>query len=83
MLGVGSCITTGTVALLFDHVDAVEINPVVLDNLHRMSRYNFELSSRKNTTLFVDDAIHFVRVHPETYSLIITTGTSPRDFSSA
>ncbi len=83
VLGVGSGITTGTVALLFDHVDAVEINPVVLDNLHRMSRYNFDLTSRKNTTLFVDDAIHFVRVHPDTYSLIITTVTSPRYFSSA
>lgn len=83
VLGVGSGITTGTVALLFDHVDAVEINPVVLDNLHRMSRYNFDLSSRKNITLFVDDAIHFVRVHQETYSLIITTVTSPRYFSSA
>jgi len=83
VLGVGSGITTGTVALLFDHVDAVEINPVVLDNLHRMSRYNVDLSSRKNTTLFVDDAIHFVRVHQETYSLIITTVTSPRYFSSA
>ncbi len=83
VLGVGSGITTGTVALLFDHVDAVEINPVVLQNLHRMSAYNFDLPSRTNATLFVDDAIHYVRVHPEQYSLIISTVTSPRYFSSA
>lgn len=83
VLGVGSGITTGTVALLFDHVDAVEINPVVLQNLHRMSSYNFDLTSRKNATLSVDDGIHYIRVSPERYSLIISTVTSPRYFSSA
>lgn len=82
VLGVGSGITTGTLAMLFDHVDAVEINPVVLQNLHRMSAYNFDLVSRPNARLVVDDGIHFTRVTPESYSLIISTVTSPRYFSS-
>jgi len=83
VLGVGSGITTGTLALLFDHVDGVEINPVVLENLHRMSAYNFDLVSRANARLIVDDGIHFAKLSPERYSLIVSTLTSPRYFSSS
>jgi len=83
VLGIGSGITTGTVAQLFDHVDAVEINPVVIQNLGRMSAFNFDLPSRANANLVVDDGVHFARRTNEKYSLIISTLTSPRYFSAS
>jgi spermidine synthase/Tfp pilus assembly protein PilF len=83
VLGVGSGATAGTVGLLFDHTDAVEINPLVLKNLSRMSKYNFAIEANPRVTLFLDDAMHFTKVSNNTYSLIINTVTSPLYFSSS
>ena len=55
VLGMGSGGTAGTVALLFEQTDVVEINKVVLDNLHRMAEYNFEIESRPNIDIVHDD----------------------------
>ena len=83
VLGLGSGITGGTVALLFDRVDAVEINPVVVENLFRMAEYNFDIQSRGNVNIVVDDGIHFAKVSKKKYSLIINTVTTPLYFSSS
>jgi predicted membrane-bound spermidine synthase len=83
VLGLGSGITAGTVALLFDEVDAVEINPVVVANQWRMARYNFNIERRRNVNIITDDGIHFVKTTPRRYSLILNTVTSPIYFSSS
>ena len=61
VLGVGSGATAGTVGLLFDQTEAVEINPVVLENLYRMADDNFQIESRPQVKLILDDAIHFTK----------------------
>lgn len=83
VLGLGSGATGGTVALLFDRVDAVEINPVVIQNLFRMAEFNFAIHSRPNVNVIVDDGLHFTKVAKEKYSLVINTVTTPLYFSSA
>jgi len=83
VLGVGSGATAGTTGLLFDHVDAVEINPVVLDNLHRMDEFSFEIRKNPRVRIIQDDAIHFTKSSAESYSLIINTVTTPLYFSSS
>jgi len=83
VLGLGSGATGGTVALLFDRTDAVEINPVVVQNLHRMAEYNFDVQSRRGVQIFIDDGIHFAKSSIKQYSLIINTVTSPLYFSSS
>lgn len=83
VLGVGSGATCGTVARLFDQVDGVEINPVVLQNLFRMAEYNFDLAARTNAHFVLDDAIRFTKVCQERYPLIINTVTAPIYFSSS
>jgi predicted membrane-bound spermidine synthase/tetratricopeptide (TPR) repeat protein len=83
VLGVGSGATASTVGLLFREVDAVEINPVVLDNLWRLARYNFELPAMKNVRLICDDAIHYLKRHNQRYSLVLNTVTTPLYFSSS
>jgi len=83
VLGVGSGATAGTVGRLFDKTDAVEINQAVLENLYRMSKYNFDIENNPRVTITHDDAIHYTRVHNEQYSLIINTVTTPLYFSSS
>lgn len=83
VLGVGSGATCGTVTRLFDQVDGVEINPVVLQNLHRMSEYNFNITTRTNVHFILDDGIHFTKVSQQQYPLIINTVTAPIYFSSS
>ena len=43
--------------LIFDETDAVEINRVILDNLHRMSEYNFDMQHRPRINIVYDDGI--------------------------
>ena len=83
VLGVGSGGTAGTVGLLFDHTEAVEINPVVLENLYRMADDNFQIQSRPRVQLILDDAIHFTKASQKQYSLILNTVTTPLYFSSS
>src|SRR4051812_46283311 len=83
VLGVGSGATCGTAARLFEKVDAVEINPVVLKNFYRMREHNFNLASRTNVQFFLDDGVHFTKTCREKYPLIINTVTAPIYFSSS
>jgi predicted membrane-bound spermidine synthase len=83
VLGVGSGATAGTVGLLFDRTDAVEINRAVLDHQARMEEYNFDVLHQPTVNLIHDDGIHFIKTSPKQYSLILNTVTSPLYFSSA
>ena len=83
VLGVGRGATAGAAALAFDHVDAVEINPVVLENLDRMEEHNFRITQRMNVRFILDDGIHHIKTNTQRYPIIINTVTSPRYFSSA
>lgn len=83
VLGLGSGATGGAIALLFDNVDAVEINPVVLQNLHRMAEWNFDLHTRPQLHATLDDAIHYTKTATAHYSLIHSSVTTPLYFSSS
>jgi spermidine synthase len=83
VLGVGSGATAGVVGQLFEHTDAVEISRPVLENLHRMAQYNFDIDHRPEVTIVQDDAVRFVKNSPKQYSLILNTATTPRYFSSS
>ena len=69
--------------LLFERTDAVEINRVILDNLHRMKAHNFDIFDQPDTQLIHGDGIRFVRTVDRQYSLILNTVTSPLYFSSS
>ncbi len=83
VLGTGSGGTAGTVGLLFDETDTVEINPVVLKNLHRMAEYNFNIVNQPSVNIINDDAMRFTKLADKKYALIINTVTSPLYFSSS
>jgi len=83
VLGVGSGATAGTVGLLFDQVEAVEISKIILDTLPKLREFNFDLEHMPNVNLIHDDALHAVKVAEGNYSLILNTVTSPLFFSSS
>jgi tetratricopeptide (TPR) repeat protein/MFS family permease len=83
VLGMGSGASAGAVSLIFAHTDVVEINRVVLDNLHRMAAYNFDIENRPGVTIIHDDGIHHIKTTPRRYSLILNTVTTPLYFSSS
>ncbi len=83
LLGTGSGASAGTVDLLFEHTDAVEINPLVISNLPRMAEYNFRVYESPRVNFIEDDGIHYIKTSKKQYSLILNTVTSPHYFSSA
>ena len=83
VLGVGTGATAGVVGLLFDHTDAVEISQPVLENLHRMAEYNFDIEHQPKVTIVHDDGVRFIKTSAKQYSLILNTATTPRYFSSS
>jgi predicted membrane-bound spermidine synthase/Flp pilus assembly protein TadD len=83
VLGMGSGASAGAVSLIFTHTDVVEINQVVLDNLHRMAQYNFDIQNRPGVTIIHDDGIHHIKTTPKRYSFILNTATTPLYFSSS
>ena len=83
VLGLGSGVSAGTVGLLFDKSTAIEINPAVVENLHQMSKWNFDIERNPRVSIALDDGIHFLKTSTERYSMILNTVTSPLYFSSS
>jgi spermidine synthase len=83
VLGVGTGMTAGTVALLYDRVTAVEINPAMLELLPRWREHNFDFHARKNATLVMDDGLSFLARKGEKYDAILNTINGPLYFSSS
>ena len=55
----------------------------MLQNLHEMAVYNFDIENRPNVNIIHDDGIHHVKTTPKRYSLILNTVTTPQYFSSS
>jgi spermidine synthase len=83
VLGVGTGMTAGTVALLFDKLTAVEINPAMLELLPRWREHNFNLHQRPNASLVLDDGLSYMARPGERYDAILNTVNGPLYFSSS
>jgi spermidine synthase len=82
-VGLGSGSTAGLLAQLFDHVDGVEISPLVVQNLPRMARWNFRVYERPNVHIVLDDGMHALKRGGPKYSLIVNTVNTPLYFSAS
>ena len=83
VLGLGSGATAGTVAELFQSVEAVEISPLILDKQPLFRAYSFDIMAKENVHVYCDDGFRFLKVTPKKYDLILNTVTSPLYFSSS
>lgn len=69
----GSGITCGTLGVGgFEHVDAVEISPEVLDAGHYFEDLNFNVLEMDNVQIYVDDARNFLIRSTKKYDFITT-----------
>jgi spermidine synthase len=82
-VGLGAGATAGVLAHVFAHVDGVEISPLVVQNLHRMARWNFGVHERPNVHIVVDDGMHALKRAGAKYDLIVNTVNTPLYFSAS
>jgi len=72
-LGVGTGATAGAVASFpqLTHVDAVELVPAVLEELHHFEAINGKIHEDSRVTLHAADARRFVAASPEQWDVIV------------
>ncbi len=83
VLGIGTGITAGATATLYEAVTAVEISPAILELLPHFDTHNLGLRERANVDLRLDDGLNLLTQSEERYDTIINTVTSPLFFSSS
>ncbi|MGC4120934.1 MAG: hypothetical protein QM765_41430 [Myxococcales bacterium] len=77
VLGIGTGITAGTTAQLFEHTDAVEINAAVLALLPGFDEDNFGLRTNPRATVVHDDARVFLLHSPQAYDVVLNSVSVP------
>ncbi len=82
VLGLGSGITGGAAATLFDHTDIVEINAAFFPLLDEISFANFRVQDNPNATLIHDDARSYLANTTERYDAIVNSIPSPTYFAA-
>ena len=83
MLGLGTGITAGATAAVFDHTTVVEVNPAVMQLLPRFAAHNQDLHRNPNVELLLDDGLNVLAREQEPYDAIVNTVTGPLYFSSS
>ena len=83
VLGVGTGITAGAAASLFEETTGVEINPAVSAALPKFSEHNLNLLQQPKFKLVLEDGLSFLATTDRRYDAIISTVTSPLYFSSS
>ncbi len=83
VLGLGTGITAGATAPLYDETVTVEINPAIVDLLPYFAEHNGNLHERPGVDNRLDDGLNLLTQEEEKYDAIINTVTSPLFFSSS
>ncbi|MBX7219192.1 MAG: hypothetical protein K1Y36_04540 [Blastocatellia bacterium] len=77
VFGIGTGITAGTTACLFDHTDAVEINEGVINLLPEFADANFDLVHNPHARVIHDDARTFLLKVAQPYDVILNSVSVP------
>lgn len=84
VLGAGTGITASATQALFDDVDVVEINPIIVDKILPLySDQNENLLEQEHVNVVLQDGMVFMADGQEKYDTIISTVTTPLFFSSS
>lgn len=83
ILGVGSGITVNANSQFFKNVEAVEINPVILDMQKMLNEYNYNLNKKDNVEIIFDDGFNYLLQSKKKYDLIVNNVPTPRYSVSA
>ncbi len=78
VIGLGS---GSTAAAMESHdlkrIDVVELHPEVVAGSHAFDQHTGSILTRPNVNLYVDDALHFLRVSGKKYDVIASEPTNP------
>ena len=83
VLGLGTGITAGSSARIFNDVKIVEINPAILNIPKHFKRENHNVLSRSNADIVLQDGISTLLGDAQEYDAIINTVTSPKYYSAS
>ena len=83
VLGVGTGITAGATASVYEHTTAVEINPSVVELLAHFRRHNLALHENPNVDIVLDDGLNALLHGATLYDAILNTVTTPLYFASS
>lgn len=82
VFGLGTGISAGSTAQVYDQVDVVEINPAMLNIPPHFKEENFDLLNASNVVVRMEDGISTLVQNNKKYDVIVNTVTSPRYFSA-
>jgi spermidine synthase len=78
VIGLGSGVTVGSVLTHpVQHVDCVEISPEVVEASAHFNEMNHRPLSDPRTTLYVEDALAYLKLTPRLYDIIISEPSNP------
>lgn len=83
VLGLGSGITAGATASVFDQVDVAEINPSMIRVLAHFNAENDDISNNHRVNIRIEDGISTILARDQKYDAIVNTVTSPKFYSAA
>ncbi|MFW6285766.1 MAG: hypothetical protein ACOC16_01185 [Nanoarchaeota archaeon] len=83
VIGLGSGITPGATAEIYNKVTIVDINPAMLNVIKDFQNINYNLSNKSNIDIKIEDGIITIFQTHEKYDLIVNTITSPTYYSAS
>jgi predicted membrane-bound spermidine synthase len=82
VVGMGSGITAGATAEMFEQTDIVEINAAFFPLVEQIGEYNFDVTRNPKATIIHDDGRRFLAATGEKYDAIINSVPSPTYFAA-
>ncbi len=83
VLGLGTGITAGSTARIFDRVKVVDINPAMINIPPHFKDANGQVLEKSNVDFTIQDGITLLLTDPQKYDAIINTVTSPQYYSAS
>jgi|TARA_R110000850_G_scaffold94971_2_gene199897 predicted membrane-bound spermidine synthase len=83
VLGLGTGISAGASARIFDQTDVVEINPAILNIPKHFEEENYGVMHRSDVTVSLQDGISTLLNSDVQYDAIINTVTSPKYYAAS
>lgn len=75
VIGVGSGQTVSGASSIASDVEAIDIDPVAIENLDDLREFNDEVKKKSNVNFVVDEGLNFLRGRHEKFDVIINTST--------
>lgn len=83
VFGLGSGITGGATARVYQHAKIVEINPAIFNIPPHFEAENARVMHKPSVDVVLEDGISTLLQDPKTYDAIVNTVTSPKYYSAA